>query len=275
MWGITKISPASDPKQCVERSSGGHGRHRDKTHERSSRESMSVFSFHMKSKLFKKNRCLGSWAASLATSMSRYALFEQYCRISAKSICQDPLQNSCARAMCRDSRLQHPWTLCKIYVCKSSRRAMAPDPCLRFHMCKSSTRCITPNLCLGILICGPSARSMSHDPVQDPRLRIIGKIHVSGNRRPEFSYPCLNIRIFGSIYKHPQDPRLRIICKIHVSGSSAHRRDLAAVSTKSHFQTTFRSPSNSRIRRASNFFFTNSHSKGKKAKIPQVCQKLT
>ena len=114
-----------------------------------------------------------------------------------QSICQDPLQNSCAKSMRRDSLLQDPWTLCKIYVSRPSRRSMPPDPCLRFHMRDSSTRCISPNLCLSILICGPSARSMSQDTLQDPWL------NVSGSMSPIYASAPWSVDA---------------ICKIDVSG---------------------------------------------------------
>ena len=77
---------------------------------------------------------------------------------------------------------------------------------------------------------GPSARSMSPGPRQDlqnPCLAIHHKIRGSESSarsmspdpliitRPKFSYPCLSIHVFGSIYKHPY---LWALCKIHVSG---------------------------------------------------------
>ena len=120
-----------------------------------------------------------------------------------RSMPQDPLRDPCFQTHVSESMPQQPelWILYKSHVPRSSRRSMPPDPWLRLHMCESSTRCKSVDLCLSILICGTSARSMSQDTLQDPWLRIICKIHVSGS--------SIEKRCFGSVYK------------IYASGSAA------------------------------------------------------
>ena len=90
-------------------------------------------------------------------------------------------------------------TIGKIYVRRSSRRSMPPDPCLSFHTCDSSTRCTSPEICLSALIHGPSARSMSQDTLQSvkPRTYAAASLTVKPSLRP-----CLSILYFiiGKIY---------------------------------------------------------------------------
>ena len=175
----------------------------------------------MTSKLFTKIDGSDPRLLSLARAMSRYAVPDQYCRISAKSTCQDPLQNSCARSMCRDFYYK---------IHGPSARSMSPgpreDPCLPIHASVSIRANPLQDAHLrtyvsASLSAGPlqdPCLTICHDTLQDPRLRIISKIHVSGssiNTRPKFSYPCLSIHVFGSVYKHPY---LWALCKIHVSG---------------------------------------------------------
>ena len=140
--------------------------------------------------------------------MSRYALPDPHCRISAGSICQDPLQNSCARSMRRD--------LYKIHV---------SEPLYRNHVCGASTeyscaRSMRQDL-YRIQGCGPATRSMSQDPLQDlcPQIRS-WKIHASVRIHVSVSI-CAKRHISGPMSQHPF---LWALCKIQVSGSSIEDR---------------------------------------------------
>ena len=105
-------------------------------------------------------------------------------------------------------------------------------PCLRIHVSASMSqrpdldpicKIHVSDLCLSIHVCGPSTRSMSQDPLQDPCLRTLYKMQVSGSMSPNLR---LSLLIYGS---YMQDPRLRShfsasifadpLDKIHVSGA--------------------------------------------------------
>ena len=68
-------------------------------------------------------------------------------------------------------------------------------------------RSIFPDPCLSGLNCGPSTKSMSQDPPQDPCLRTLYKIHVSGSMSQHLS----------SISHRPD---LQGLYKVHGAGSS-------------------------------------------------------
>ena len=200
------IAPASGPKQCVGRSSGGHRSHRDKTYEHSPREPMSVVSVHMRmrSKLLTKID-VGACKIHVSTCSTRSVL-QDLCkspcvRILYRILAQDPcvgilskihvpgsvtrskLQNLYARAMCVDS-LQGTRTCARSFA-----NSMSPDPLCKTDVSGSMSQhpCLwvrIQDLCprilckihvsvprLSSLRCRPSTKSMSQDPVQDPCLR--------------------------------------------------------------------------------------------------------
>ena len=139
------------------------------------------------------------------------------------SISQDPMQNPCLQIS------QHPYLYPRLRIHVSASTPLGP---LKINSCKRATRSMVSELCLSIPICGPPKSSIPQGSLQDPRLRILCKIHVSGSmsqhpylkvRYTRSMSPDSCLRIYASTFltvDSLQDPCLRILCKIHVFGPS-------------------------------------------------------
>ena len=237
-----KITPASDPKQCV----GGqqqkiryislrqppNTRHRDKSQENCLQDICLCLLYTSYLKILCRSHVSDScrtghqWGSATRSTSSDSCLnifvsqapLQDPClwiHVSASMwpcVSQDPLQDPCCR-------IHSSAAIC---ISGSATRSTSSDSCLSIfvsHGCSARSTSTSPDSCLSIFI--------SQDPLQDPCLRI----HVSDSGLSIHMYlrNLCKIHVSGSVYKHPnisqdplQDPCLRFMSQhLYTSGSSA------------------------------------------------------